>query len=328
MKEEVRQKTLGLSFAGGGVHAWGEVAVLEELERNNIEVTAVTGTSMGSFIAAAVASGVTSAEIYEVIRETDQAIEKSRLFNARALINLFSFRQPLGLVLMEKLVEVIEPVNEIYGELMLSDVPKPLAIPAVDLITSRLVIFTNDRDYFQPVFEEAIFYEKDLPLLDACLASSAYPVILSPVELDEFQLIDGGVLLNSPAALFSKDKLEYVLAVSAKPPRKNEPVDKRLDVALRTLQIVVSQQEEHSRQAADQYYTMELDLPRTFDFGDCERIIEAGQVFVQERPLKMDEIYIDLVPKKVPKIEIIEPEPATLSERLVLAWDRVKGIFQ
>lgn len=31
----MRQKTFGLSFAGGGVHGWAELAVYEELEKKN-----------------------------------------------------------------------------------------------------------------------------------------------------------------------------------------------------------------------------------------------------------------------------------------------------
>lgn len=48
-KQEYRQKTLGLSFSGGGVQAWAEVAAYADLERQGVEIDAVTGTSMGLF---------------------------------------------------------------------------------------------------------------------------------------------------------------------------------------------------------------------------------------------------------------------------------------
>ena len=116
MEKEMRQKTFGLSFAGGGVHGWAELAVYEEVEKQDIRIDAVTGTSMGSFLAAAVASGLTSKQIKNIIEETDQVIEESKLFNRRALLNLFSFRQPMGLVLMDKIMKVIKPMNDLYGE--------------------------------------------------------------------------------------------------------------------------------------------------------------------------------------------------------------------
>ena len=115
METEKKQKTFGLSFAGGGVHGWAELAAYEELERQNIRIDAVTGTSMGSFLAAAVASGLTSKEMEEIIKQTDQVIEDSKLFNRRALLRLFYLRQPMGLVLMEKIIEVIRPMNDFYG---------------------------------------------------------------------------------------------------------------------------------------------------------------------------------------------------------------------
>ena len=303
------QKTFGLSFAGGGVHGWAELAVYEELERKNIRIDAVTGTSMGSFLAAAVASGLSSQDIQEIIEETDQLIKKSKLFNRRALLNLFSIRQPIGLVLMEKIVKVIRPINEIYGDLMLSDVPKPLAIPAVDLYSGKMIVFSNQPEYFQTVFKGAKFYEKDVPLLDACLASSAYPVILSPISIDDYSFIDGGVVMNAPAALISKEKIDYVLSIDVEAAEETEEIDAWADVALRTISIIRNHQPEASQGDIEQVYQLELDLPGTFDFGDSKKIIEAGRLFIKENPLDLTGAFKRVQPiSENPQI-IIEPSP-------------------
>lgn len=320
MEKEFKQKTFGLSFAGGGVHGWAELAVYEELEKQNIRIDAVTGTSMGSFLAAAVASGLTSKQIKGIIEETDQVIEDSKLFNRRALLNLFSFRQPMGLVLMDKIMKVIKPMNDLYGEFMLSDVATPLAIPAVDLHTGKMIVFSNAPEYFELVFEHAEFYEKDLPLVDACLASSAYPVVLSPVKLDDYQLIDGGVMLNAPAALISKEKIDYVLSIDVVSTSVLEPVDKWGDVAFRTLEILKNHQRESTEAPIGMDYRLELDLPGTFDFGDSGKIIEAGREYVRENPVDLSDVFIEV--RQTPPITVEQPQ--TFKEKIQAIWEGLK----
>lgn len=289
--QEYRQKTLGLSFAGGGVQSWAEVAVYADLERQGVEIDAVAGTSMGSFLAAAVASGLSSSEVYEIICETDKAIEESSLFGPQAFLSLFSLRRPMGLVLMEKLAAVIRPVSKLYGEVMLSDIPKPLAIPAVDIISNKMIVFSNKPEYFRLVYKNAEFYEGDIPLVKACLASSAYPIILSPVKIDDYQLIDGGVMMNSPAALFSKEMIEYIVAIRIPILEKVEPVEKRIEVALRSIDIMVKNQEEILADNVDLQYFLDVKLPGLFEFGDSEPIIQAGKRYVEGHPVDTKDIF-------------------------------------
>lgn len=312
MEREREQKSFGLSFAGGGVHGWAELAVYEELERQAIEVDAVAGTSMGSFIAAGVASGLTSAEIQKIIQETDDVIKESKLFNRRALLNLFSFRQPISLVLMEKIAEMIRPLNKFYGDLMLSDIPKPLAIPAVDLHSGKMIVFSNQPEYFETVFESAEFYAKDLPLLDACLASSAYPVVLSPISIDDYDFIDGGVLMNAPAALISKEKIDYVFSVDVASTDEMKDIDQWADVALRTIMILKDHQPETISGEIEQTYRLRLDLPGTFDFGDSSKIIDAGRDYIKKHPIDLEDIFEEKKEKEAqPKITIQEKQSLT-----------------
>lgn len=337
--QNVRQKTVGLSFAGGGVQAWAEIAAYADLERQGVEVDAVAGTSMGSFLAAAVASGLSSKEIYEIIYDTDQAIDKSSLFGPRAFFKLFSLRQPLGLVLMEKLAEVIRPVNKLYGEVMLSDVPKPLAIPAVDIISNKMIIFSNQPEYFKTVFENAEFYKGDIPLIKACLASSAYPIILSPVEVDGYQLVDGGTLMNSPAPLFSKDKIEHVLALRIPVLENTIPAEKQLEVALRAINIMIESQEESFTDTADQQYFLDVKLPGLFEFGDSKPIVQAGEQYVKDNPIDITDIFEVIEPEpafeaeeadsdlEIP-VNIIIEEPETMGQKIDKVLNRVKNFWQ
>ena len=45
---------VGIAFCGGGFRSYAEVAVVEDLAREGINIGAVAGTSMGSLVAALV----------------------------------------------------------------------------------------------------------------------------------------------------------------------------------------------------------------------------------------------------------------------------------
>ncbi len=325
-----RQKSVGVSFSGGGVPAWAEIAVYEDLMKQGIEIDAVAGTSMGAFLAAAVACDLSADEIYEIIQDTDEAIHDSSLFGGpQAILNLVSFRQPLGIVLIEKLEKVIHPVSELYSEFMLSDVPKPLAIPAVDIIENKLVIFSNQPEYFDKVYENAEFYDGDIPLLQACLASSAYPIILSPVKMDDYQLVDGGVLMNSPSSLLSREKIEHVFAIGFPPSTNDGPADRRLEVGLRAISVMINDQVEMSNRSVDQTYRLDLNLPDTFQFGNSQMVLDAGRAFVKENPVDTTDFFEHMPvtaseEKKEPEIQIVFEEPETIGDKVGKWVEKVK----
>lgn len=321
-KSQRNQRKVGLSFSGGGVHSWAEVAAFDSLQQHGIEISAVSGTSMGAFLAAGVAFGLSADEIYQVIMDADHAIGKSKLFNqSNTILNLLSFRQPMGLVLMDKLKQALHPLDPRYSEIMLSDVPKPLAIPAVDLISGQLIVFSNQKEYFQSLGDYTTFYDKDISLLDACLASSAYPIVISPMELESYQLVDGGVLLNSPSSLFSHEKIDYIIALRTAEIEEAGPVDKRFDVAMRAIDIMIQQQVDYLDESVNLDYLMSLDLPDSFQFGDSAQIIQSGKRFVSEHPLDIQDIFYTSSVKR----SNVQSNSMTFTKKLQKLWQNHKA---
>lgn len=99
-----KQKTIGLSFSGGGAKSFAEVAILDELDQKNIKISSVAGTSMGSFIAAGVAYGLSTQALKELIIETDRAIAESEVFKKRQfLTNFLVLNYSTGFVAVEKI---------------------------------------------------------------------------------------------------------------------------------------------------------------------------------------------------------------------------------
>src|SRR5688500_13733748 len=57
---------IGLALSGGGARGFAHLGVLRALEANSIPIDCVSGTSAGSFVGAAYASGMKIDEIIEV----------------------------------------------------------------------------------------------------------------------------------------------------------------------------------------------------------------------------------------------------------------------
>lgn len=294
-KDRLTAKTIGLSFSGGGAKSFAEVAILEELERKNLAISSVAGTSMGAFIAAGVAYGLTAAEVKDLVIETDRLIAESEIFKKRQIVtSLLVLNYSTGFVAMDKIKEVIADIHPLYREVMLSDLTMPIAITATDLISGKLVVFSNDASQFIDNPEEIEFYPEDISVVDACLASSSYPFVIQPTLLGGYQLVDGGLLLNSPANLFKRapeGQIEYVISTGLEPKKYIKAATRTNDVINRSLSLMRRQQAGLSIALANIHYNFPVSSTSTFVFGHAEQTIQVAQNHLKSHPIPLSGLY-------------------------------------
>ena len=82
---ELGRPKIGLVLAGGGAKGIAHVGVIKELERIGIHPDLVVGTSMGSIVGGLYATGLSSQELEDIVREIG-AYAKERLPLARPLV--------------------------------------------------------------------------------------------------------------------------------------------------------------------------------------------------------------------------------------------------
>lgn len=315
---KLRQKSVGISFAGGGSKSFAELATLEALKDKSIKISAVTGTSMGAFLAAGLAYGLSVDELEQLIIKTDAALDESDLFRKRSMwVNLLMVNQSTGLVDSQRLADTVKPLHELYQGVMLSDLPMPIAIPTVDIISGKILVFTNRKEYFAHQRDgiQWEFYEGDVSVLEACLASSAYPLMIQPLNIDDYQLVDGGILMNSPVVLFDRLQTEFVVSIGIKRKTYKDPAVKSNEVALRAMNFMMSQQIDHAIRTADVILRFEL-THSTFSFGHAEEIIAEGRRYMSQHPLNLSQLY---------EKEVIEPKTHAKSGEHVRLTDRMKN---
>lgn len=200
-------------FSGGGIKGFALIGAFEEIESRGLHFVRVAGTSAGSIIAALIAAGYTSKEVYEIIDEVDL----SKLLDARKTIIPFKIAKwlllywKLGLYKGNELEKWIERKLEAKGIRSFGDLPpKALRVIASDLSNGRMVVLPDDLEKYGVT-------PASFPIARAIRMSCSIPYFFEPVKMRSLDglnvIVDGGVLSNFPMWLFDKENVKKIRPV-------------------------------------------------------------------------------------------------------------------
>jgi NTE family protein len=186
-------------LGGGGAHAIANLGVLEELERQHVQIDAVVGTGLGGLTGGLYAAGMTTAEIREFFLTTDwpdifnpdtrredlsfrrKADDQDFLIKYRVGIKDGQTQLPAALAPNGKLAQLLQSsVAHTKGIKDFNDLPLQFRAVAMDLLTGEQVILDSGS--------------LDL----AMLATVTSPGTLPPVQIDGRYLVSGSMLNNLP----------------------------------------------------------------------------------------------------------------------------------
>lgn len=179
-----------LSLDGGGVRGIFSARVLDLMNRNlNIDVhkafDLVVGTSTGSIVAAAVATGYDLSKLVE-----DYESQAPEIFRRKNLLSIFHLKSKYDAGVLENFLQ------DSFGEIRLGDIEVPLMINATNVSTGRVQVFKSSYqkrrrggDYFR---------DGEIPLYKAVLASCSAPTYFDPAKVSDDLVCDGGLWANTP----------------------------------------------------------------------------------------------------------------------------------
>ncbi len=175
------RKKLGIALSGGAARGFAHLGVLKVLAEHNIPIDFISGTSAGSIVGGAFASGLSVEEIVALGKKMSWFRMTGFSYSAKGLLSNAS---------MGAFFRKTFPFDKF------EDLPIPFAAVATDLETGEEVILKEKGD-----------------LITAILASCAIPGVFVPVESDGRKLIDGGVVAAVPTKAVKKLGAEIVIAV-------------------------------------------------------------------------------------------------------------------
>lgn len=175
-------KKIGLALSGGGGRGFAHVGVLKALVENDIPIDMIAGTSAGSIVGAAFATGMSIDEIVAMC---------GRVRWLNTIRPCFGLGGILSSAPMGKFLEREFPVHRF------EDLKTRFAAVGYDLQSGKEIVFADNGD-----------------LIFAVRASCAVPGVFEPLADDRGELlVDGGVVSQMPVEAVREMGADVVIAV-------------------------------------------------------------------------------------------------------------------
>ena len=234
---------IGLVLGGGGARGGAHIGVLEVLEELRVPIDYIAGTSIGAIVGGLYASGMSPAEISEVIADIDfQDLFRDRpprqeltfrrkqddaKFPARLEVGFRAgrVRLPPGLISAQKLGVSLRSLTLPVAHIArFEELPVPFSAVATDLGTGELAVLSSG----------------DLAI--AMRASVSVPGVFAPVERDGRLLVDGGLVSNIPVDVVREMGADVVIAVDVGTPLyPAESLESAVEISAQVLRIATTQ---------------------------------------------------------------------------------------
>jgi len=247
------KKRIGLALGGGGARGLTHIGVLKVFEQEKIPVHIISGTSIGSLVGGAYASGIPPEELHKKF----QAYIESSEFQSSAINAISSSYGREEGSLTQKIQSFLK--NQFYLIQMLL---KPGILSATDF-RSMIEFFIPDIKIedthvpFRAVATDLISGEKIVfskgSLRQAIMASCAVPGAIEPLRAEKQLLADGGVISLIPVSVAIEAGANIVIAVSV-------DRDLRLDEELKTAKDIYARATEIMADKLERYELMDADV--------------------------------------------------------------------
>jgi NTE family protein len=253
---------IGVALGGGFARGFAHLGVLQVLEQNHIPIACIAGTSVGSILGAAYASGAPLARIIATCR-TLKFRDIGRWSVSR-----------LGLASNQRLGDLMERVFE---SRQFEDLRIPVAVVATDLNTGEPVVLTHGN------------------LVDAIRASCAFPGLFEPVRIGTRYLADGGLVAPVPTRAARDLGAEFVLGVSVGIQDGHRGAPSNIfQIVTRAVSAAQKHQLEVWERHADLVLRPDVHSFAWDDFDRADEAIEAGAA-VARRALPRIQKFLDRV---------------------------------
>jgi NTE family protein len=231
-----------LSLSGGGLRGAAHIGAIKFLEEQEIEVTAVAGSSAGAIVGLFLAHGLKSDDMYEFLKSLD----RKELFSwASDSVGIFSLNR-----LEKRLKEIVN--IESYSE---------LKIPLFTCVTD---IDTGEYRYIE-----------DGDPIEYTIASSTITPLFKAKEIDSNFYIDGGFSDNLPV----RPLLHYYeknLAININPLR-GEKLNSFKSLLIRSILIMIRSNSMSAKKLSNAYLEIEgVANMHLFDFSEIESAYQSG----------------------------------------------------
>ena len=238
---------IGLALGSGSMHGLAHIGVLQELEARGLRVDVVAGTSVGAVVGALWARGMGADEIASLSRGSDweEAGEFSPTWQG-----LYSSR---GLQTQ---------MRKLLGDRPIQAWPKRFGAVATDLSTGRRRLLTTGDGAL------------------AVQASSAVPVMFSPVSVNGESLVDGALVEPVPIIAARDLGADFVIAVDVAYRPYEEPAKGLVQFGFQAVHVLINSLAEFQAHHAD--FRLRMDLHHRYMACGAGAMIGMGRAAMRD----------------------------------------------
>jgi NTE family protein len=276
-QDTIKRPKIGLVLTGGGAKGFAHIGVLKVIEKAGIKIDYIGGTSMGAVVGGLYASGYSAQQIDSIFQNTnfDELLQdyiprtsksfyekkNDELYAMSLPFNKFSLGVPIALSkgmynynLLTKLTHKVRHVRDF------NKLPIPFICIATNIESGEQLLL--NRGY----------------LPQALLASSAFPTLFSPVEIDGKVLIDGGVTNNYPIDEVKKMGADIIIGVDVQDGLKDRNALKeatKILLQISNLQMIEAMKEKIKK--TDIYIKPDITDYSVISFDKGTEIVKKGE---------------------------------------------------
>ena len=174
-----KKPKIGIAFGGGGARGFTHIGAIKAFDEFGLKFDFIAGTSAGSVVGAAYASGKSWQEIYDIAKT----------------IKTKDIRTSVIPLMPSKTDGIVNLMKSAVGDINIEDLPTKFAAVAVDIKSTKEVCITHGN------------------LAKAVAGSCCVPGIFIPVEFNDMLLCDGGLQNTIPADIPRYFGCDYVVCV-------------------------------------------------------------------------------------------------------------------
>ena len=263
-----RKIKVGVAFGGGGAKGMAHIGVIKAFEEYGLDFEYVAGTSVGSIMGAAYASGMKSSEILKIAKSMKTSdIRTSKVF-----------------FVPSKTEGIESMMRNNFGDINIENLKKPFSAVAVDIKSTKELCISKGN------------------LAKAVAGSCCVPGIFQPVQFDNYLLCDGGLQNNIPANIPRFFDCDYVIAVDCNSTRTyGTESSKTLDVIACALRILMKSNSIKGYLNADLTIACDTKKFKSTELEGIDEMVEIGYRNAIDVMPEIMKIFAGKYPKKKKK---------------------------
>ncbi len=279
---------LGIALGGGGARGLAHIGVLKKLEKEKIEISAITGCSMGAVIGSLYAYHGSAKKVEEQLTDyinnfnfeelgidefnNTQKNDELSILDGKfweSFVSFFRFRFNILKTLRKPSYfndEITSKIFKLIPDVEIESLKIPFSAIATDLISGEEINFTRGS------------------LREAVRASSAIPGIFPPVKKDKLILVDGASSESVPVGRVKEIGADRVLAVNVSHCIKADKTPENVfEILYRTGDISSYHLSLERLKAADLVLNPSVKDVFWADFADITELVNFGYLETKEK---------------------------------------------